>query len=559
MAAATHDASSQVPTRKEPPHVKMILKGHKNRVVSIAFIPGTRLLVTGSNDKSLRVWDLDTGKPVGEPLLSHDAAVWVVTASLNGRWIVSGGGGDGSILVWEVATNKREFKNVPVSFKGHSNVVWDVVFASDSETFASASEDETVCIWKRETGKIVLGPFKLGSRAHSVSYSPDNSKLAAGTHKYIIVWDTKTGEELLKIDQRAYKVAFTPDARRLVSGNLQDIRISDATTGDIIKQFDAHTESFYSLAIAPNGAKFATTSHDKTTRFFDLINFEPIGEPLEHPDIVWCVAFSKDGQHIATGCDDSLVRTWTVPLSESEKESQQSAQKILKVYFHCRLFVRSITQVLQKTIPGSQPHPRRAPIPTSRFFDDFDPRSPPGRSNRAATTTRHTEGSGIKNMMNHLFSRSSASQGHTPRPRKTPPVDVFPTRGKYRTANAHTGKRHKLAQPPRPPRKQAHTSHAGASNSSAPPLAGTSNVVGGTATATLQTGSTRSSSPLDVGHAPHTSCFTVLARFALGFSSLQNIFAGADITGCIGLILVQIDDVPGRQPLSFAAFSPSAE
>jgi WD40 repeat protein len=90
-------------------------------------------------------------------------------------------------------------------------------------------------------------------------------------------------------------------------------------TGNIIKQFDAHTtDPFYALAIAPNGTKLATTSADKTTRFFDLTTFEPIGEPLEHPDAVWGVAFSKDGQFIATGCEDKLVRTWTVPLSESE-------------------------------------------------------------------------------------------------------------------------------------------------------------------------------------------------------------------------------------------------
>jgi WD40 repeat protein len=172
--------------------------------------------------------------------------------------------------------------------------------------------------------------------AYSVTYSPDGKKLAAGTHEHIIVWNTKTGKELLKIEQRAYRVAFTPDGLRLVSGNQRDIRISDATTGDIIKQFDAHpTSSFHELAIAPNGTKFATTSYDKTTRFFDLTTFEPIGEPLEHPDFVYGVAFSKDSQLIATGCEDKLVRTWTVPLSESEL--QQVSQSSHRVILHADL------------------------------------------------------------------------------------------------------------------------------------------------------------------------------------------------------------------------------
>jgi WD40 repeat protein len=356
MAATTGKASPKVLTRKEAPYVEMTFKGHEEYVWGVAFIAGTRLLVTASG-KSLRVWDLDTGKQVGEPLLGHDAQVRRIAASPDGRWIVSGGV-NGSILVWEVATNKRELKRVPVSIKGRENSISDIVFAPDSETFASASLDKTVCVWKRETGKLVFGPLKVGSNAFSVAYSPDGTKLAAGTDKHIIVWNTETGKELLKIEQRAYRLAFTPDGSRLVSGNLKDIRISDATTGDIIKQFDAHTtNSFPSLSIAPNGTKFATTSYDKTTRFFDLITFEPIGEPLEHPDGVMDVAFSEDSQLIATACLDKLVRTWTVPLSESEKESQQvskfsfrvmlhidlSIQKILKVRFHPHQFVRSLT------------------------------------------------------------------------------------------------------------------------------------------------------------------------------------------------------------------------
>ncbi|KAG1893275.1 WD40-repeat-containing domain protein [Suillus fuscotomentosus] len=506
MVATTNETSSKGITRKELPHVEMTLKGHEGDVRGIAFIAGTRLLVTGSDDKSLRVWDLDTGKQVGEPLWGHDAEVWRIAASPDGHWIASGGW-NGSILVWEVATNKRELKRVPVSFKGHEDVVRDIVFAPDNKTFASASLDGMMCVWNRQTGKIVLGPLKVGDLALSVSYSPDGTKLAAGTNEHIIIWNSASGKELLKIEQRAFRVAFTvtPDGLRLVSVDQNDIRISDATTGDIIKQFDAHTEFFLSLAIAPNGTKFATTSYDKTTRFFDLTTFEPIDEPLEHPDLVWCVAFSEDSKLIATGCKDSYVRTWTVPLVESERELQQ-VKIFLRAMPHADSPVIQFTEkILEKTIPRQQS--RRAPIPTSRFFDDFDPHPPPGRNNPAATATRHAEGSGIKNIMNRLFSRISPPQDHTPRSRSIPLVDVFATRGKYRTANAHSGKRDKLLQLQRPPRKQ---SYAGASSSSTP-LAVTSNVADETTPATLQTGNTSAAnnppSLLDVEHVSDIGCF----------------------------------------------------
>jgi hypothetical protein len=103
-------------------------------------------------------------------------------------------------------------------------------------------------------------------------------------------------------------------------------------------------------------------------------------------------------------------------------------------------------------------------------------------------------------------------------------VDVFATRGKYRTANAQSGKRH-ILKPMHAPRKQAHT---GASSSRTPP-AGTSNVIGGTTSGPLQTGSTNTSaatnrphSPLDVEHVTHTSCFAVLAKWFPRLSRTQQ-------------------------------------
>ncbi|KAG2352563.1 hypothetical protein BDR07DRAFT_1437114 [Suillus spraguei] len=127
----------------------------------------------------------------------------------------------------------------------------------------------------------------------------------------------------------------------------------------------------------------------------------------------------------------------------------------------------------------------------------------------------------MKHMMDRLFSRSSVSQGHTSHSRRIPLTDVFVTRCRYRTPNAHSGKRHKL-QELLHPRQQA---HASASNSSTPPAV-TSNVTGGVTSATLQTRSTsatnRPTSPLDIENVPDTSCFAVLTRCFPRFSRTRR-------------------------------------
>ncbi|KAG2343648.1 WD40 repeat-like protein, partial [Suillus weaverae] len=279
-------------------------------VYDVAFIRGTCLLVTSSDDKSLQVWDLDTGKQVGEPLLGHDAAVRRVAASPDGRWIVSGGG-NGSILVWEVATNKRDLKRVPVSFEGHEDDIRGVVCAHDSETFASASWDETVCVWKRETGKIVLGPLKVGSWALSVSYSTDGKKLAAGTARHIIVWNTKTGEELLKIKQRAFRVTFTPDQLQMVSTLRSQVtrvsKISAAVSPELRDHFKDRA-----MSLLDAGTLDDFTDDDATTIYeFDASTLKTIGTPFKgHTDLVTAFALLFDGAFLVSASDDFTVKLW---------------------------------------------------------------------------------------------------------------------------------------------------------------------------------------------------------------------------------------------------------
>ncbi|OJA17648.1 hypothetical protein AZE42_10801 [Rhizopogon vesiculosus] len=372
----------KLPTEKKQHQTQMVLAGHEEWVTGVAVIPGTCLLVTCSQDKSLRLWDLNKGQQVGEPLLGHDSPVWAVAASPDGRWIVSGAQ-DGRILVWDVGTRKR----VPVSFQGHwRSPISDIVFAPDSETFASASYDHTVRVWLRETGETVqvleLDPPPPSTLLYSVSYSPDGSKLVAGYIMHmqqLVVWNAASGEEILKI-RSCCRAAFTADGLRLVSTDGTGVRISDASTGVLINQLDTHNSGTPILpAIAPNDTKFATTLQEESIQFFDLNTLKPIGGPLEHPMGVSCMAISQDGQLIATGCRDNLVRIWSVPETKSEKKSRKHANKVpfLLTYTAHTLTISDLQDtrhagpsLLTRTIPR---RPFRAALPHG-FFDGVSPR-----------------------------------------------------------------------------------------------------------------------------------------------------------------------------------------
>ncbi|OAX40775.1 WD40 repeat-like protein [Rhizopogon vinicolor AM-OR11-026] len=385
----------KLPTEKKQHQTQMILAGHEEWVTGVAVIPGTCLLVTCSQDKSLRLWDLNKGQQVGEPLLGHGSPVWAVAASPDGRWI------------------------------GHwRSPISDIVFAPDSETFASASYDHTVRVWLRETGETVqvleLDPPPPSTLLYSVSYSPDGSKLVAGYIMHmqqLVVWNAASGEDILKI-RSCCRAAFTADGLRLVSADGSGIRISDASTGVLINQLDTHNSDTPILpAIAPSDTKFATTLQEESIQFFDLNTLKPIGGPLEHPMGVSCMAISQDGQLIATGCRDNLVRIWSVPETKSEKKSRKHANKVpfLLTYTAHTLTISDLQDtrhagpsLLTQTIPR---RPFRAAL-SRGFFDGVGSTYPPHHPNQTAYggSQRLAPHSRLKNLVNRLPFRSQSQQ-----------------------------------------------------------------------------------------------------------------------------------------------------
>ncbi|KAG9090935.1 hypothetical protein FS749_000190 [Ceratobasidium sp. UAMH 11750] len=305
---------------------------------SISVSPDGRRIVSGSSDKTVRIWDAHTGAAVLGPLQGHSGSVWSVAFSSDGLRIASGSD-DKTVRIWDAQTGAALLDPL----RGHSNSVTSVVFSSDSRCIASGSSDKTVRIWDAQTGTALLHPLRgHSSSVVSVAFSPDSRRIITGSLDATLrIWDARTGIVFL-LHLRGHSpsvtsVAFSSDGRRIVSGSLDNtVRIWDAETGAaLLDPLQGHSRSVSSVAFSSDSRRIVSGSSDKTVRIWDAQTGAALLEPHQgHSRSVKSVAFSSDFRRIVSGSDDTTVRMWDAHTGVALLEPLQGhSGRVLSVAF----------------------------------------------------------------------------------------------------------------------------------------------------------------------------------------------------------------------------------
>jgi WD40 repeat protein len=199
-------------------HILSRLHGHKWDVNCVAFSPGGKILASGSVDKTIILWDVETRQPLGAPLEGHHDSVESVAFSPEGTTLASGSR-DKTIILWDVKS--RRPLGAPLA--GHKDWVESLAFSPDGKLLASGSLDETIILWNVETHQPQGKPMK-GQQGglHSVAFSPDGKQLASAGRN-IILWDMETrhllGTPLKGHQDEVECVAFSFDGKLLASAS----------------------------------------------------------------------------------------------------------------------------------------------------------------------------------------------------------------------------------------------------------------------------------------------------------------------------------------------------
>ena len=291
-----------------PSHPVRTLTGHTAAVWGVAFSPDGRLLATGSDEGTARVWDTATGEHL-RTLAGHAGGVRGVAFSPDGRLLATASR-DGTARLWDPAAGKHLR-----TLTGHAGTLWGVAFSPDGRLLATASVDGTARLWGPAAGKHLRTLTGHTDRVWGLAFSPDGALLAtASADQTARLWDPAAGKHLRTLTGHAGRVqgiAFSPDGALLATTSAdQTARLWDPATGKHLRTLTGHTDRVWRVAFSPDGALLATTSADQTARLWDPAAGKHLRTLTGHAGGVWGVAFSPDGHLLATTSDDQTARLW---------------------------------------------------------------------------------------------------------------------------------------------------------------------------------------------------------------------------------------------------------
>jgi WD40 repeat protein len=287
------------------------LTGHSSFVNYIVISPDGQILASASADKTIKLWNLATGQEI-RTLTGHSSFVNYLAVSRDGQVLVSASA-DKTIKLWNLATGK-EIRTI----SGHSNYIDYFAISSDWQTIATGSADNKIKIWNLVTGKEVYTLVGHSNRVNCVAISPDGQILASGsTDKTIKLWSLATGKEIHTLTGHSSFVnylAISSDGQTLASASTdKTIKLWSLLTGQEIRTLTGHTSFVNYLNISSDGQILASGSTDKTIKLWSLATGQEIHTLTGHSKAIDRFAISSDGQTIATGSGDSKISIWRLP------------------------------------------------------------------------------------------------------------------------------------------------------------------------------------------------------------------------------------------------------
>ncbi len=330
VASASWDKTIKLWNVETGKEIKSLI-GHTSLVGSIAFSPDGKNLASESLDNSIKLWNVETGKEV-KSFAGYNESFHSIAFSPDGK-ILASGSSDKTVKLWDVETGE-EIK----SLKGHTSEVWTVAFSPDRKLLASGSHDNIIKLWNSMTGEEAKSLIGHTDSIRSIAFSPDGKTLASGSDDNSIkLWNVAKGEEIKSLNGhngRVESVSFSPDGKILASGSLDGIKLWNVESGQEIKSLKGHTNWVHSVAFSPNGKFLASAGgYDKTVKLWNVETGLEIISLKGHTSKTYSVRFSPDGRTLVLGDSENNIKLWNIESNQEIKSFIGHTDSVWSVAF----------------------------------------------------------------------------------------------------------------------------------------------------------------------------------------------------------------------------------
>ncbi len=307
------------------------LEGHKASVTSISFSPNSQLIASGSEDKTVKLWDLKSGKDI-KTFDKHIDSITYVSFSPDGK-VIASASKDKTVKLWTL--NGRLLKN----FK-HDASISSVIFSPNGKILATASKDKTVKLWT--LNGTLLQNFKHDDSVVTMNFSHNSTMLATASNDDTInIWSIE-GKKIKEINNyRAINLRFNADGKIIIATN-QDSSIKYYNMNNVLlkkSQLNTryHPSEVKSVSFSSDGniQGFIEKSRSNHRRLKEIIvlstsqRYYPRIVFSGHSDKVNYLSFSPHGKLLASASKDKTVRLWNI----DSKFSNLTQGNISEVHF----------------------------------------------------------------------------------------------------------------------------------------------------------------------------------------------------------------------------------
>jgi len=303
----------------------LTLREHRGPVRALAYSPDGRVLASGSEDRTVKLWNLATGQ-VRHGLAGHEAEVRALAFSPDARRLASGSW-DGTLRLWKVRKlinniGDRSLRDWLVEPRGRplgenlGGGIWCVAFAPDGWALVTGCTDGTVLLWH------LMGDeprrFPLSGHKWPVSaacFSTNGKWLASAGHdRTVRLWDPHFGREQAVLTGHTdwvRTVAFSPDSRTLASaGDDCVVRLWDVAGRTERAVLAGHTKAVCHLVFSAEGHSLTTAGADETVRVWDVVTGRQRSVFDWGVGRVQCLALAPDGMTAAAGGSNNEIVVW---------------------------------------------------------------------------------------------------------------------------------------------------------------------------------------------------------------------------------------------------------